>query len=170
MPDPVADMADVFWLNAQRAESDVEMEATALIALGAAAALGRAREYQPARVLCARVIFEAQPLIAARPALLRATMYALLVAHGFKLMSHVVNAVSGRAVDVTLLPDGAEPIKTLQRHDKPRCTALLVDTRWLDVLSPDDVFLQRWCDGLTDGQHARSISVPSSASLRFEPT
>src|SRR5271156_3972944 len=140
---------DAFCHDDLRPASSVGTEHAALAALTAAVAVARDGNYLAARRICATVVFHAQPTISARPALLRATLHALLVAHGFRLLSRVVLAVTGIHVDVTLLPECGGEVEKPRRHDEPRRIALLVDPRWLDDLSPDDQFLEAWCDELT---------------------
>ena len=90
MPDQQAEKRTRALLpSGPRPGSEEAMAAAARAALDAAAALARAGDRQRARELCAAVLFEAQPMIAARADLLRATLYALLTAHGFKLLSRV---------------------------------------------------------------------------------
>ncbi len=157
--------ADVLWLDGLRAGSAGEIEATARSVLDAASALALAGNYQAARQLCATVIFQAQPLMATRPDLLRATLYTLLLGRGFKLMSNVVRSVSGRGVDVTLLPDGMDRIEPPRCYDEGRRVALVLHPQWLNSLSPDDLFLQRWCEALVAGERTER----SPTSLHLEP-
>jgi hypothetical protein len=166
-PDP---SAEVLWLDGLRAGSHNEVEATALSVLDAATALALAGNYQAARQLCATVIFQAQPLMATRPSLLRATLYTLLVGRGFKLMSNVVRSVSGRGVDVTLLPDGMDRIEPPRCYEEARRFALVLHPQWLSSLSPNDLFLQRWCEVLVSGeQFDPALGMQAAASLHLEP-
>jgi hypothetical protein len=162
---------DAFWRVDLPTVSNVATEPAALAALNAAVALARDGNYLAARRVCATVVFHAQPLIAARPVLLRATLHALLVAHGFRLLSRVVIAISGNRVDVTLLPECIGDVEAPRRHDEPRRTALLVDPRWLNELSPDDRFLAGWCDELT-AKDPGSIAAGglSPGPRQLEPT
>ena len=161
---------DALWRDDLGPASDVGTEPAALAALNAALAVARDGNYLAARRICAAVVFHAQPLIAARPALLRATLHALLVAHGFRLLSRVVLAVTGIHVDVTLLPECGGEVEKPRRHDEPRRIALLVDPRWLDALSPDDWFLANWCDELTATDPGGiAVGRPTPGPRQLEP-
>src|SRR5450755_2767673 len=92
------------WRNGLRFGSDVETEQAALEAFDDAVAMAREGNFQSARQLCVVVVFLIQPSIASRPALLKATLHALLVTHAFSLLSRLLMAVGGRRVDVTMLP------------------------------------------------------------------
>jgi hypothetical protein len=140
---------DVLWRGDSRHESDVATEPAAMATLAAAVALARDGNYLAARRMCATVVFQSQPLIASRPSLLRATLHALLVTHGFRLLSRVIIAITGYRVDVTLLPEPMGAVEQPRRHDEARRICLLVDPRWLDDLSLDDGFLVGWCKELT---------------------
>jgi hypothetical protein len=161
---------DAFWRDDLPLASDVGTEPAALAALNAAVAMARDGNYLAARRICATVVFHAQPLIAARPALLRATLHALLVAHGFRLLSRVILAITGIHVDVTLLPDCSGEVEKPRRHDESRRIALLVDPRWLDDLSPDDQFLAGWCDELTATDPGGiAVRRPTPGPRQLEP-
>ena len=169
MPEPQPDpSSEVLWLDSLRASSHGEVEATARSLLQAATALAVAGNYQSARQLCATVIFQAQPLMATRPDLLRATLHALLVARGFKLMSNVVRSVSGRGVDVTLLPDGMDQLEPPRCYEESQRFAVVLHPQWLASLSSDDPFLKRWCDALVTGERPDAplgARVPASSQL-----
>jgi hypothetical protein len=146
------------------------MERAALAALNTAVRLARAGDCHGARELCATVVLEAQPIIAARKELLRAALHALLVAHGFKLLSRVVMAVSGRRLQVIVLPEEAGPIAPPRARQEPRRTTYALDPRWLARLSPDDMFLRHWCDALTAREPGRPVLVePEPVPRRLEP-
>jgi hypothetical protein len=130
-------------------ELDIEESATAT--LSTAVGLARAGDCQRARELCASVIFEIQPLMAARRDLLRITLYALLVARGFKLLSRFVRAMSGSDIQMVLLPGGVGTAAPQFRGEQQGRTIYAVDPGWLARLSPEDDFLQRWTDALADG-------------------
>jgi hypothetical protein len=117
-------------------------------ALDAAVALARTGDRQCARQICAAVVFDAQPMIAARAELLGATLHALLMAHGFRLLSRVVLAMSGRSVQVALLREYAGPMLPPQGREEQGRTVYALDPRWLDRLSPDDMLFRHWCDAL----------------------
>ena len=133
----------------------------ALETLSAAVDLAQAGNCQRARELCAAVVFELQPLIAASEEFLRITLHALLVARGFKLLSRLVMALSGSDVQVTLMPDhegyGAPPRREVTRGR----TTYFLDTKWLARLSPNDVFLQSWSDALAGGGPRHSAAEPA---------
>jgi hypothetical protein len=134
------------------ASEEAAAQAT-LAALVAAAAVARAGDRQRARELCAAVVFEAQPMIVARAELQRATLHALLTSHGFKLLSRVVLAMSGRSVQVELVPDCTGPVAPPRSLEAAGRTIYRVDPRWLDRLSPGDMFLRHWCDALIERRH-----------------
>jgi hypothetical protein len=162
---------DPFWREELPPALDIGTEPAALAALDAAVTLAREGDYLAARRICATVVFHAQPSIAAQPALLRAALHALLVAHGFRLLSRVIIAITGSRVDVTLLPECTGEIEAPRRHDEPRRTAFLIDPRWLDKLSPDDQFLTGWCEELT-ARDPGSIATNglSTGPRQLEPT
>jgi hypothetical protein len=146
------------------------MADAALAALNAAAGFARAGDRQRAREHCAAVVFEAQPLIAARTELLRAALRALLMAHGFKLLSRVMIAITGRGIEVVVLADRTGPIAPPRLWEEPGRTICTLDPRWLDRLSPDDIFLRQWSDSLVARQHRRAdASVTASTPRRLEP-
>jgi hypothetical protein len=168
---PTEAPGDAFWPSAGQSGSDLGTEAAGLATLAASVALARSGDFLSARRLSATVVFHAQPLLGSRPALLRATMHALLVARGFRLLSRVVIAITGKRVDVTLLPECTGAIEAPRRHDEARRIALLLDPRWLDQLSADDPFLAGWCDALT-AREPGNIGYPglSSGSRQLQPT
>lgn len=165
MPEP---LREVFWLDGLRAGSDGEVESTALAVLNAATALASAGNWQSARQLCATVVFQAQPLITTRPKLLRATMYVLLMARGFSLMSYIVRSMSGRGTNVTVGQSETTAVEPPLRYSDPRRMTLVLDPQWLNRLSPDDVFLERWCDELIPGERADPVLAGRAAqALHF---
>jgi len=168
---PTGTPDDAFWPNDGRRDADLRTEAAALATLAAAVVLAKSGDFLSARRLTATVVFHAQPLIASRPALLRATLHALLMARGFRLLSRVVISITGNRVDVTLLPECSGAIEAPRRYDEARRIALLVDPRWLDRLSADDPFLVSWCDALT-AREPGSIgsSGPTPRPRQLEPT
>ncbi len=146
------------------------MADAARAALDAAAALARSGNCQRARELCAAVAFEAQPLIATRADLLRSMVYALLAARGFRLLSRVALAVSGRTVQVILLPECGGPIAPPYQMEQSGRTIYALDPRWLDRLSPDDIFLRRWCDALIPRRQSPATAPGvAPASRHLEP-
>jgi hypothetical protein len=159
-----------FPLSNARPSSAEALADTAHAALDAAVALARTGNRQQAREICAAVIFEAQPMIAAHADLLRATVYVLLLAHAFGLLARLVGATSGRNVTVTLLPQCNGPIAPPHRRDELGRTNYMLDSRWLDRLSPDDMLLRHLCDALIArryGQPGRPDAT--SASRHLEP-
>jgi hypothetical protein len=139
-------------------------------ALTTAVALARAGDCRGARQVCAAVVLEAQPLIAARKELLAAALHALLVAEGFKLLSRVVMAVSGRSVRLVLLPEDAGPIAPPLVREEPWRTTYVLDPRWLARLAPDDMFLRHWCDALSAREAGRAVVAEPEPVLRhLEP-
>jgi hypothetical protein len=146
------------------------MAAAARASLDAAAALARAGDRQRARELCAAVLFEAQPMIAARADLLRATLYALLTAHGFKLLSRVLLAMTGRAVHVALLPMCDGPIAAPLSREEPGRTVYTLDPRWLERLSLDDMLLRHWSDALITRRPGQvDLTGAAPVSRHLEP-
>jgi hypothetical protein len=123
-------------------------EAVFLLALNAAVILARSGDRQTARQQCAAAVFAAQPLVAARPKLLRAILYTLLATHSFQLLSRFVLAIGGSTVEVTLYPGCRGRVEQPGHRLESRCIRLIQDQRWLDSLSNDDLFLIRWCDAL----------------------
>lgn len=142
-------------------------------------AVGRAREgdFNGARQLCAAVVLDAQPLIAARTTLFRVALHALLLAQGFKLLARLVMAVTGRSIQVSVLPEAplgvtgpiAPPhVRPPPRHTTPRTTYAL-DPRWLAQLTPDDMFLRQWCDALIAGEPPQPVPAkPEPAARHLE--
>ncbi len=153
MPEPrIAKPVGAFLRSGTHFVHDDERECAALAALNTAAAMARTGNFVTAREICAAAIFDAQPLISARVTLLRTTLYALFAARGFKLLSRVMMAIGGSSVVVTVVPDGAGLAEVPRCHDELGRIALLVDTAWLDHLSPDDPFLRHLCDALVTGK------------------
>jgi hypothetical protein len=145
------------------------METAARATLKIAVAVARAGDTERARHLCAMVVLDAQPIIAARKELLRATLHALLVARGFKLLARMVMAVSGHSVQVILLPEDAGPIAPPRVQVEPRRMTYAMDPRWLARLLPDDMFLRDWCDALTARERTRPVPVePEATRLQLE--
>jgi hypothetical protein len=139
-------------------------------ALTTAVALARAGDCRGARQMCAAVVLDAQPIIAARKELLVVALHALLVAEGFKLLSRVVMAVSGRNVRVTLLPQDAGPIAPPLVREEPWRTTYVLDPRWLARLTPDDMFLRHWCDVLSAREPGPPVVAEPEPVLRhLEP-
>jgi hypothetical protein len=150
------------WPSKPRPSSDAAMADAAVAALNTAAGLARAGDRQRARELCAAIVFDMQPLIAARAELLRAVLRALLMAHGFKLLSRVAMAVVGRSIEIVVLPDRAGPIALPRLREEQGRTICTLDPRWLNWLSPDDMFLRQWCDSLMTRRH-RQADLPATA-------
>jgi hypothetical protein len=153
-----------------RPSSDDAMAGTVHAALTTAVALARAGDCRGARQMCAAVVLDAQPIIAARKELLVVALHALLVAEGFKLLSRVVMAVSGRNVRVTLLPQDAGPIAPPLVREEPWRTTYVLDPRWLARLTPDDMFLRHWCDVLSAREPGPPVVAEPEPVLRhLEP-
>jgi hypothetical protein len=143
-------------------------EAAATAALEAAVALARDGNHVAARRICATVFFHTQPLVLARPDLLKATVHALLVAHGFRLLSRLVMSINGRRLDVTVLPECAGDVEEPRIRDEPHRTGMLIDPRWLEQLTPDNSFLGDWCDALN--AHTSSGANPTGWRRAWEPS
>jgi hypothetical protein len=118
-----------------------------LKALDASVIIARWGNRLEARKVCGAIIVESQHVIASRKMLLRSMLYALLVAHGFRLLSRFVSATHGVSVRITLVQDDTGQPRMLLGPDRLR---LIVDQRWLDELSPKDVYLYGMCDALID--------------------
>ena len=158
----------VSLLSNPRPGFDLAMAGATQAALDEAVAVARGGDRQRAREICAAVVLDAQPIIAARADLLRGTFYALLMAHGFRLLSRVVLALTGRSVQVGLLPECNGPIAPPAMREQPGRTICTLDPRWLDRLSLDDMLLRHWCDALLarpPGPAAASGTAPVSRHL-----
>jgi hypothetical protein len=142
-------------------DSELADQAAALETLRTAVDLAEAGNYQRARELCAAVIFDIQPLIAASRELLRITLHALLLARGFKLLSRLVMAVSGSDVQVTLAPDQKGYAAPPRRGETAGRTVYFLDPNWLARLSPNDLFLQSWSDALAGRRPSHSAAEPA---------
>lgn len=153
-----------------RPGADAAMADAALAALDAAVTAAQAGDLQRAREMCAAVVFDAQPMLAADRELLRGTLYALLVARAFKLLSRVVRAMSGRSLRVVVQPELAGPIAPPRMLAEPGRTICTLDPRWLDRLSPDDTLLRHWCDALIARRESRSdLPGIAPAARHLEP-
>jgi len=118
--------------------SETKTDDDTLKALHAAVVVSRSDNRFRARQLCATIIFESQYFVASRKTLLRAMLCALLVAHGFRMLSRFVLASYGLSVRISLVPDGTgQPRIQLG----PGQVRMVVNQRWLDELSPDDLSL-----------------------------
>ena len=145
-------------------KSDDDVEAVLLLAFNAAVKLARSGDYQSARQHCAAILLEAQPIIVARGNLLRATLHALLVVRAFRLLARVVMAINGSSiVEVTVSTDSMKEFERPRSDLKSQRIQLALDSRWLDRLSPDDLFLRDWCDKLFAG---REIEESMDAGVR----
>jgi hypothetical protein len=140
--------SDAFRADSPRPSSPDGVQQVALAALDAAVGLARAGDHQAARELCAAVAFQAQPVIAARSDLLRAVCRALLLAQGFRQLSRLLMAVSGRHIQVKLRPPAPGPAAPPIALAESGGTTYLLDPRWIAGLTPDDGFLRQWCDEL----------------------
>src|SRR5215475_8217976 len=74
----------------------------ALMRLRQAIAVAGAGDHQHGRELCASVLFDIQPMLARHTMLLRTTVCALLMSQGFKLLTRVAVALSGRRIRIVL--------------------------------------------------------------------
>lgn len=124
------------------------MERAALRALEQAVGLARAGDLQRARELCAAVVFDMQPLLARRPALLRAVLHAALVARGFTFVSRLVLAISGRSVRVVPATGDVGAIALPRSRAGAGGTVYEVDTRWVERVAADDTSMRQWCDAI----------------------
>ena len=171
MPDRRFDMfPPAPWPSGPRPASAEARASSVLAALTQAARLARTGDLRGARTLCAEIVLDAQPLIAARKELLRGALHALLLAQGFKLLARLVMAMSGHSVQVILLPEAAGPIAPPRVRQEARYTTYLLDPRWMAQLAPDDMFLRQWCDALIAYEPDRPVPVaPEPAARHLEP-
>lgn len=125
---------------------------------------------QAARELCAAIVLKAQPLIAARSDLWQAAVYALLIARAFRLLSRLVMAVTGRPIEIVLLPAHGATLTKPSRNDQRERTIYSVDPRWLEQLTPGDAAFVEWCNFLVDWTYDhREGAGARSRHLRLEP-
>ena len=158
------------WTGGTRPSAADAMACAVLAGLRRAVGLARDGDCGAARVLCAAVVREAQPLIAARKELLGAALHALLVARGFKLLSGLVMAVSGRGIQVVLLAEGTGLAAPPVVREEPRRTTYMLDPRWVAALSADDIFLRHWCDALMTREPCPAIVAETLTMARhLEP-
>lgn len=102
--------------------------------------------------------------MAARPELLCRVLHTLLVAHGFKLLSRLMLAISGRMVQVALLPVCAGPVAPPRAQQGSGRTTYNMDPRWVARVSPDDAGFQQWCHALT-GRPPSLTQAPGSTPV-----
>jgi hypothetical protein len=142
-------------------EQQVELWArvkAATSTLMAAIAVASAGDRQGARELCAATLFEMQPLLPRNRELLRSLLHALVVSHGFKLLSRLVMALTGRRLRILLLANPEGAIGPPRCQEEMTDTICPIDPRWLVRLTADDPFLRRWCEALMAG-----LSIPTGA-------
>src|SRR5690348_8094404 len=102
-------------LGTLRAAPETVRADVALATFEQAVAAARAGDHQYARELWASVLVHSQPILAHHKSLLRSAVCALLMSHGFNLLTRITVALSGERVRVALwFKDGA-PITP------PRC-------------------------------------------------
>jgi hypothetical protein len=163
-------MASGQGLGAMRASPEAERTEAAIATLTQAIAYARAGDHQHGRELCASVLFAIQPMLARRKALLRATVRALLVSQGFRLLTRVVVALSGQSIRIVLKLDSSGQVTPPRCHDEAQETIYTIDPRWLVKLTDEDAFLRGWCDALARGQAKYGgRTIPSRARLSPEP-
>lgn len=157
------------YLDTPRPSSAEAQAANALATLNSAASLARAKDFLGAREICAAVVLEAQPLLATHKELLLAAVHAMLLAHSFKLLARVVAAITGRRIQMVLLPERTGQIASPDiQADRQRAVCFL-DPRWLEQLSEDDIFLRHLCDSLiVSGQSDAKLVGPAPAALHPE--
>ena len=159
-----------FWPHSPRPSSEAALLREAARTLAEIADVARRGDYQQARELCAAAVFGLQPLIAARPELLQATLRALLIARGFMLLSRFIMAVSGLRVSVVLLPPTAKPVASPQPREAGGQTVYEMHPRWLDRLTSDDAFLRDWCAILmARPDRATALAGPASVARDLAP-
>jgi len=133
--------------------------AAAMSSLGAAVALERSGNSQGARELCASALHDVQPLLARRCDLLQTVVHALPVCEGFRLLSRLVLALTGRKLQVLLLTQDAGSVSPPRYQEDRHGMICPIDRRWLARLTDDDPFLRRWCDALVNGQAAPAAEL-----------
>jgi hypothetical protein len=144
-------------------KSGDDVEAVLLLAINAVVKLARSGDYQRARQHCAAIVLEAQPIIVARKELLQATLHALFVVRAFRLLARLVMAMNGSAiVEVTVSANSMKDIERPKSDLASQRIRLFLDSRWLDGLSPDDLFLQELCD-LLSARHEVEVSMDAMA-------
>jgi len=165
MPDQRYERRDaVFRPGRLRQDADI---AAVQAGLRTAVALARAGERTQARARCAAIVFEAQPAIAACPGLLRATLHALLLARGCKLLARLVLAVSGRRVQVAVAERSAGPAVPPRRIETPEGMLHAVDSNWIAAVAPDDAAFQAWCAGLLGQRAQRRDADPAAVDVEL---
>jgi hypothetical protein len=157
-------------LGIQGADLLDQMAQSAMSTLRRALAAAHAGHRERARELCAAVLFEVQPMIAHREELRRALLHALLVAHGFRLLSRLFRALSGRHLTIVLLPDRDGPLAPPSCYEEARDITCTLDPRWIERVSAEDPLLRHWCAMLTAGP----VGPPNARNthrvpLRVEP-
>ena len=164
-----------FWTTGARPSSADEMEKVVRHALNSAISCAATGNLRHARELCAAVVLENQPLIAARRDLLHRTFEALIITRGFRLLSRLVMAISGGDVQVTVLPDGGPAVVSPSRSEgNGRITYALDASSW-DRLSSDGERVRRWSAELVastlapiDTQH-QEVASTAPAPFSLEP-
>jgi hypothetical protein len=129
----------------------------AISVLRTAAALARSGDRAQARELSVSVLFEVQPIIRSHPELMRALLYALLMGHGFKLISRLCQALGVRPIHVELLRGQNGQIVPPCCYDDTEYTTCKIDSRWMTTLAADDVLISRWCEALISGPAVASV-------------
>jgi hypothetical protein len=140
----------------------------AMATLRQAMAAARAGDHQHGRELCASVLFEIQPILSRHRDLLRTAVCALLMSQGFKLLTRIALALSGRRIRIVLWLGGADRIAPPRSQDEVQETIFTIDPRWLAQLSVEDPFLQGWCNSLATGQASYS-GRPTASRARLNP-
>lgn len=151
-------------LGTARPTAEAARVEAAMTILQQAITAARAGDHQYGRELCASVLFDVQPILGRHKTLLRTAVCALLMSQGFKLLTRIVVALSGRRVRVVLWLGDAGRIAPPHCQDEAHETIVTVDPRWLAQLSVEDSFLQGWCDALATGQaNYTGRPIPSRA-------
>lgn len=156
-------------LGTARPTAEAARAEAAMATLRRAIAMARAGDHQHGRELCASVLFEIQPMLARHRMLLRTAVCALLMSQGFKLLTRVAVALSGRRIRIVLMVGGAGRATPPRCQDEAGETVFTVDPRWLAQLSVEDAFLQGWCDSLATGQASYSGRQPIAYRARLKP-
>jgi hypothetical protein len=140
-----------FGVRPRQSELDSLRAERAIASLKLAATVARGGDHHGARELCAAVLFEILPLVRHNRELLRWLLHALLLAQGFRLLSHVGAALGGRRICFVLLPDAGGEVTPPRCEESEYEVVYTVDPRWLAQLAAVDPFVLALCEGLATG-------------------
>jgi hypothetical protein len=155
-------------LGSMRPSPEAERTDAAIETLEQAIAAARAGDHQRGRELCASALFPIQPLLTRRKLLLRTAVLALLVSQGFKLLTRLSVALTGRRLRVVLEMKASAEIMPPRRHGDAQETVFTVDPRWLVQLTKEDPFLLGLCETLAGGRASQG-RAPTRRRARLSP-